>query len=328
MKKKNKSNAKSEKRRERTSEDMALNRQIGSFGLEPPKIYRNNSGGSLDSFNRPSKRNGERREVRRPEPRTPQERVSKQNADRKKSKLKRKIIFYFAVALSIAALVLVLSLTVLFKIHTITITGNQVYNQKEIITVLPISENENLFLTNTKSAEKKLEESLPYIYNAEIKRKLPSTVVVKITETPKVYCVNNGDKTYTYLDDTFKVLETNGAKMPTGGIEIKKAKLTSKILGQKAEFENKKIKENLQTLASAVSKLNIDKITAIYSDDINNNYIEYDKRIKIKLGTLDNLDKKIYAAMSAIDKLNGSNPNAKGTITATNDKQIYFTTKM
>lgn len=326
MKKNNSKKSSKSRQRERSSEDAALNRELGTFGLEPPKIYRGTQTDPLDDYASLTSKRPNRRAAT-PQSFTPQEKRKQQNQSRKRSQLKRKIIFYLALAISICALVVVLSLTVLFKIHTINIEGNKVYTQKEILTVLPIQKDANLFLTDIDSAEVKLEESLPYVYNAEIKRKLPSSITVTITETPKVYCINNGDKSFTYLDDNFKVLETNAAKIPSGAVEIKKVRLVSKVEGKTAEFEDSKTGSNLKTIAQSVSKLNIDKITALYSDDINNNYVEYDKRIVIKLGSLDNIEKKLYSALSATDRLNETNPDAKGVITATNDKQVYFTAK-
>ena len=247
--------------------------------------------------------------------------------ERKISKIKRKIIFYGALSLSIIAIVVALSLTVLFKINTISIKGNEVYSQKEISAVLPIEKEANLFLIDKDRAEEKVIENLPYIYSVDIKRKLPSTVVVTITETPQVYCISNADKSYTYLDDTFKVLEEHGLSKPEGAIEIKNAKLKSGIKGQRAQFADKKLAKNIRGLTDLVKKTSVEKVSAIYSKDINNNYIEYDSRITIKLGTLDNAEKKLYAALAATEKLNETNPQAKGEITATDDKQVYFTAK-
>ncbi|MBR6391650.1 MAG: hypothetical protein IKS12_00030, partial [Eubacterium sp.] len=68
-------------------------------------------------------------------------------------------------------------------------------------------------------------------------------------------------------------------------------------------------------------------VSAVYSSDINNNFIVYDSRITIKLGTLDNLENKIYSALTAIEKLNESNPQAEGVLTVTDNKQVYFSEK-
>ncbi len=321
-----------------SEEDRALNRELGSFGLEPPKIYKSGREEydysqtdpdflNLRSFSneRRDSRSGAQRQREREGSSRKGERAPKKTNTRKKSKLRRKIIFYGALGVSLAALVVVLSLTVLFKIHNITVTGNEVYSQKEIMAVLPVEKEENLFLVDKKGAAQKVKENLPYVYEVKIKRKLPSTIAVTITETPQVYCVLNGDKSYTYLDDTFKVLEDHGGSVPEGAIVINDVKLKTAIKGQKAAFAGKKTAKNLKKLTDVIKKMELTDITAISTKDVNNNYLVYQGRLTFKLGNLDNLERKIYAALTATEKLNESNPEAKGTMTASNDKQIYFT---
>ena len=106
-----------------------------------------------------------------------------------------------------------------------------------------------------------------------------------------------------------------------------KAALNTAVAGKTAEFTNEKIQANLLKISETVKNVNMKKVTAIYSQDINNNYIVFDGRITIKLGTLDKAEDKLYSALAAIDKLNQTNPKAEGEITATSDKQIYFTEK-
>ncbi len=307
----------------------ASERTGNSYGLEPPKLYRKNyehsfaKGEANIDLEPPKRRNTPRQDD---ESLTPAQRRKLQNKKRKMSKLKRKIILYTALSLVIIAIFVVLSLTVLFKINTITIKGNEVYDKKQILAVLPIQKEDNLILIDKEGAANKVKENLPYIYEVEINRKLPSTVVVTVKETPRVYYIKNADKkTYTFLDDNFKVLENKAGSAFEGAIEIKNAEIESAVIGQEVVLKNKKTEENIKLLANEVNKLNLEKITAIYSKDINNNYMVYDSRLTFKLGNIDNLDNKIYSALSAVEKLNETNPNAKGTITATGDKQIYFT---
>ncbi len=299
-----------------------------SYGIEPPKHYRESEGvfvkGSASIDLEPPKR----RTKEKPDEinMTPAEIRQRQNKKRQMSKLKRKVIIYSALSFIIVALFVVLSLTVLFKINNITVKGNEVYNKKEILAVLPIQKEDNLILIDSDGAAKKIKENLPYIYEVDIKRKLPSTVVVTVKETPRIYYIKNADKkTYTFVDDDFKVLEKSAASAPEGAIEIKKSEIENAVVGQELVLKNKKTEENVRLLADAVNRLNLDKITAIYSKDINNNYMTYDGRLTYKLGSTENLDNKIYSALNATEKLNETNPNAKGTITATGDKQIYFT---
>ena len=296
---------------------------LGQWGLEPPKIYRSDQ--RLNDFSN-AERNRQRKDNSKNNKTIQQQRID-ENKRRKQKKITRKIIRSTALALGIVAVVTVLSLTVLFKIQTISINGNERYSKQEIMAVLPIEKQKNLFLADTKSAKSKLEENLPYIYNADIRRKFPSTINVNITETPKIYSIKNADKTYTLLDDRLKVLENSSAKKPKKATAIKKAEIKSAVPGQEVQFKNKKTADNLIILINAVQSMKLDKISAVCSVDINNNYIIYDSRITIKLGETDGIEDKINSAFAAIEKIEEQNPLAEGELTVGTGKQIYFTEK-
>ena len=76
-----------------------------------------------------------------------------------------------------------------------------------------------------------------------------------------------------------------------------------------------------------VTSLKLKEVTAIYSESLVNNYVVYDNRITIKLGETKDIEDKLFTALTAIEKLNDTAPDAEGTLTATNSKQIYFTEK-
>ena len=320
--KKKKQNTKPEKR-----DSRPVKSELDAYGLEPPKIYSKNQrlpGEKAPSANRIQQH---REQKKNQPPKTPQQQRALQDKKRKQKNLIRKIILFAVLIIAIAAVIVVLSVTVLFKTQTITIKGNEIYSVKEITAVLPIQTDKSMFLVDTEAAEEKLEETLPYIYDANIKRKLPSTMVVTITETPQVYSIRNKDKTYTMLDDKFKVIEANAQKKPKKAVVIKKAELLTAIPGKEAEFSDKKVKECLSELLSGVKKVKLDKISALYSVDINNNYLVYDGRITLKLGSTDKLEDKLYSALAAIEKLDEQNPQAEGELTVGTGKQIYFTEK-
>jgi hypothetical protein len=78
-------------------------------------------------------------------------------------------------------------------------------------------------------------------------------------------------------------------------------------------------------MAQCIKDNSFDEITSIYSTSLTQNYVVYDGRITFKLGSCDNLEDKIYKGLTACEKLNTSNPSAKGAMTISDDKQIYFT---
>ena len=303
-----------------------LNDELGFFDLEPPKIYR-----SDQSVNRSMQadKKGKKSSTKAKQP------LKKAKADgevrsKKERKLKKKFRLAFTavgmIAL-IALIIVVLSLTVFFKIDTINVEGTKKYSYKQVTSVLPIDKEKNLFLIDKKGATKKLEENLPYIYDVEITRKLPSTVVVKITEPQLIYYVKNSDNTYTYFDDNFKILEVNVKEPAEKGIELKKIAFSDVSPGKTARLTNEELLSDLQVMMQTVTSLKLKEVTAIYSESLVNNYVVYDNRITIKLGETKDIEDKLFTALTAIEKLNDTAPDAEGTLTATNSKQIYFTEK-
>lgn len=307
-----------------TDELKSLGSELGTFGLEPPKIYRPEQKEKIHAAGKktvekvkriPKKQKKQKKELTRKE-------LAKKRQQKKKLRLALSIV---AVVLALAIVILILSLTVFFKIDTITIKGNEKYTNKQITAVLPIEKEKNLFVCDTDKAAEKLEKNLPYIYSVDIKRKLPSTIIVNITEPQTVYSIKNKDKTYTLLDDNFKVLEANIKKLPKKTVVIDKIALSKSVPGETAEFTNKKAFDNLKALTDIVKTLNIKNITSIYSVDVNNNYLVYDGRIVIKIGSIDDIENKMYSALATIDKLSETNPQAVGELTSMGGKQVYFT---
>lgn len=257
---------------------------------------------------------------------TKQEKRQKDNKKRKKRNMFRKISIWLLVIITLLAIGVVLSLTVFFNITEVTVVGeSEKYASEEILAQCTIDTGENLFLADTKTAKAMLEQNLPYIYNAEIKRKLPYTIEITVTDAVPAYSIKNKDKTYTLLDDNFKVLETEAEKAQ--GISILKADISKADAGFAIQFKNEDTGKCLTQLAQVVKDNNFDMITAVYSNNISDNYVVYDGRIDFKLGTCDNLENKIYQGLAACEKLNQSNPNAKGTMNITGGKSIYFTEK-
>ncbi|MGN1421538.1 MAG: cell division protein FtsQ/DivIB [Eubacterium sp.] len=290
-------------------------KSLDDLGLEPPKIYRESQRSKEIQKGYSSPKNKQQL--------TKSERRAKETKKRKKRNAIRKFFIWMLVALFVIALGLVLSLTVFFHINSITVNSNKLYTTEEILSQCTIDVGENLFLSDTKSAQQRLEESLPYIYKAEIKRKLPDKIEINITEAKVAYSVKNKDKTYIYLDDNFKVLELGADK--SKGIKISKADIKKAVAGYKIEFKNDDTGDCIEQLAKTVKENDFTEITSIYSNNISDNYVVYDGRIKFKLGNCDDLETKIYRGLAACEQLNESSPNVKGTMNITGGKSVYFT---
>lgn len=291
------------------------------LGIEPPKLYRD---AQKSIVSRQEQRDSRPRSNKKPEITRAQKR-QRDNKKRKTKNLFRKVLIWFVAIVAFLSVGTVLSLTVFFQTTDITVQGNKRYTADEVLSHCTIDVGENLFLADTKSTKAMLEKNLPYIYNAEIKRKLPYTIEINITEAKPAYSIKNKDKSYILLDSNFKVLEDKAKK--GAGIRISKAQITSAVVGTTIEFKDEDIVNCLNTLAEIIKKNHFDEITAIYCNNIADNHIIYDGRIDFKLGTLDNIENKIYQGLAACDKLEQTSPNAHGTMDISGGKSLYFTEK-
>lgn len=111
---------------------------------------------------------------------------------------------WIGAVLIIIAIGTVLCLTVFFQINTISASGSKIYSSDKILSQCIIQKGKNLFTVNTDEAALRIEENLPYVYKAEIKRKLPDTIEIKVTDAKVAYSLLCEDNTYILLDNNFK----------------------------------------------------------------------------------------------------------------------------
>lgn len=314
MKKKEKKTSKSRKRTSPIEKDLI------DIGLEPPKIYRESqktrNASQERKINLGTQRNDNQNLTRA------EKRVKETKKRKKRNKLRNVLIWIIAVIVFLAIGV-VLSLTMFFNINNVTVEGNKLYSVEDVLAQCTIDKGENLFMSDTEKAKKTIEQNLPYVYNAQIKRKLPDTLQINITEAKPAYSIRCKDKTYILLDNRFKVLEV-GSQV-SKGIKISKAEVKSAIPGKQIVFKNADVGECLKKLGDTVKNGKFSEITAIYCNNISDNYVIYQDRIKFKLGNCDNLETKIYQGLAACEQLNESSPNVSGIMTIGGDKSVCFT---
>ena len=98
---------------------------------------------------------------------------------RKRSRLGPLIQFLCGATVVVA---LTMGATVFFRVESIEVSGNQRYTQEEVIQATGIQMGDNLFHLNKYAIYDQVGQSLPYIETIQIRRGLPSTIRVSITE--------------------------------------------------------------------------------------------------------------------------------------------------
>lgn len=317
MKKQSKTNKRNSTRA--TKSDDAV---FDELGLEPPRIYRK----SQEAINQGQRKINDTKSRINSNTRSGMTKSQRRVKETKKRHLKngvRKFLIWVGVICLLLGIGTVLSLTVFFNINSIEVSGSKIYSKEEILQMCTIDKGENLFMSDTNKAKAVIEEKLPYVHDAEIKRKLPDKIVITIKDGTAAYSLKQKDKTYILLDDNFKVLEKGAQK--ASGIKITKADVKAAEPGTEVVFKKESEGKCLKAMADCIRENKFVEITGIKCNNISDNCVVYDNRITFKLGNIDDLENKIYKGLATCEKLDENSPNVEGTLTIGSDKSVYFT---
>lgn len=90
-------------------------------------------------------------------------------------------LFKLLCALAVV-IALTIGATVFFQVETIAVTGNSRYTQQEVIDASGIQIGDNLYRMNKYQIGNQVLGQLPYVEKILIRRSLPSTIVITVSE--------------------------------------------------------------------------------------------------------------------------------------------------
>ncbi|MCI9087796.1 MAG: FtsQ-type POTRA domain-containing protein [Clostridia bacterium] len=231
----------------------------------------------------------------------------KKNQVKKKPKLtskqqeiarrKRKIIFRLIKWTSLVVLLIggaiYFLLSPFFNIHNIVVTGNEKITQEMIISLSGIELEKNTFKVSKSKVEQAIKTNA-YIDSVKIKRKLPETIEIQITERKPTYMLTLGNA-YVYMNTQGYLLEISLEKL--------EAPIIAGILTPEDQIQegNRLCSEDLQKLSSVIQIMDsannneIGKlITKINISDKQNYILELKSEKKnVHLGDTSNLSTKM-----------------------------------
>ncbi len=222
----------------------------------------------------------------------------------------RRIIAYICIILVIVVIGVSLSLTVLFKTENITVEGNKYYDNNTIIELVGVTKGDNIFVASMFGNEDAVSDKLPYVKEANIKFKIPDTVIIDITHETPYYAVKVTDGYYV-VNEEGRILEKTETR-PKKLMLIKVKSIKTAEIGKKMEFSDEKISQALNSISETILNYGYTDITEIDVRKLSNLSITYDNRIKVKIGMPQDIDYKLRTAFTIInEKLD---PNNSGII--------------
>ncbi len=144
---------------------------------------------------------------------------------------------YFLIFGLLSAVFIIICLAVFFRVKEIEIVGTSRYSKEDILAVTDIEEGLSLYEISNSDLDG-LRGRLAYIEQARIVRKLPHTLVIKVTEDePRYVCELYGE--YFVLSDELRVLERVFDMSVLDGeglIGLMLPEVNSAMVGYKVEF--------------------------------------------------------------------------------------------
>ena len=221
---------------------------------------------------------------------------------RKKSK-KSAVGFFVIFTLMCLSVLAALSFTVLFTTKSVTVVGNTIYSNEQIISASGISVGKNMFVSMFYGAADNIERTLPYIGKARIERNLNGNVVINVEPTVSARCYKV-DEGYLLTDAEGKVLETV-AVAPVDKPIISGINLANKVNGTVVTYTDDRSLPLLNDVFAAaednalvVTGVNTDAAYSYLDVIIENKYL-------VHLLNGDNIDYKLLHIKTSLAHLDG-----------------------
>lgn len=228
---------------------------------------------------------------------------------------------FIVVGITIA--VIAFSLSNFFTVDTIDVQGNKYFTDEEISNMAHASTGRNIIYRLNKGSMRKYLEKNPYIEEARVYRKLPSTIVINVKERMQIATLTYGDK-FLIIDNKgtlLRITKTKPKLTIVTGFKVKKVKL-----GEAVEVSNPDLFKELLSLLKSMeegdvyfTKINITEmfITANVYDSL----VVRSKYKDLK----ENIDKgRLHKVLDELFKRNIK----RGTITISSDGYASFTPEL
>lgn len=253
-------------------------------------------------------------------------RDERRSLDKKKRDRQRKVkrvIMSFILLVLVACLGVALSLTVFFKISKIEVTGDTAYSKSIITSKCGVSVGDNLFRVSAEKVNKSLSGALPYVDSAQIKRKMPGTLVIDITAATETAAIS-GTKGYILLGSSGRVLDSDAKMLKESVPLIDGVAVKGCTEGKVISLADSKKQEALLSLLDAIEQSGIKLLTDIKINDISNIKLIYDGRITVKVGDTSDILNKLKRAAASIEKENEMSLATVGVLNVKTAPNSYF----
>ena len=222
--------------------------------------------------------------------RKPMDEFTRKRMLRQRRIRKRRLFIGFVFFLILLVAVgVVLSLTVLFPIQEIRVTGSEKYTEKQVVEACGILPGDNLFMASQTKCQKRLRQQLPYVESVKLEKELTGILTIAVADAQEYAAIAlKGD--YYIISPGGTVLDRR-SKAPKKLVTVTVGDCDLSV-GEQAVFPSEKTGELLEQLL-ALAEQNALAINSIDISDELSITIKVEGRFSVNLGTTNYLENKI-----------------------------------
>lgn len=229
--------------------------------------------------------------------------TEKRHSPNRRKRRRNLSLYYFIIVVIAIIVLLILSRTVLFNSSEIIVNGVSKYTEAQILEAADIKLGDNLFKQSPKAIENKLIEKLVYIESAEIKRQLPDSITINVTEAKPFACCEYGEGLYAIVSQSGKFLEVELTAPQKNLLLVKGSELETAEIGGEFITADPEKSEILFKLFDVIAKSAPDKFTAIDLTTRVDIVLHCSEKLVAEIGSFKDYEYKIKYVSAILEKL-------------------------
>ena len=239
------------------------------------------------------------------------ERLRRKNSTR----LLRQRVLYTVLIVLLLAVFLVGIVGIFFRVHTITVKGNTVYGDSEIISESGIEKDMNIYLIDDRKVSTAILSAFPYVRTVKVSREIPTGVTLTLKCDEPNYYTEIGGECFV-LSRELRVMQRFESKdeLLTAHPDIKKligGEVRRAVVGSELEYVSKSYSKQAKELLGILESAEVfSGVSSIDFSDRFNVQITYDSRLKTNIGNSDDIELKLRFMNEIVKDLG----EARGTI--------------
>ena len=209
---------------------------------------------------------------------------------------------YIFLSVILITAVVVAGCIVFFKVNQFEVQGNERYTDQEVVEASGVDTGDNLCLVDKSKTAGHVIDNLPYVNTVNVRRRLPDTVVITVTETDAVAAVQAEDSWWLISVDG-KLLQKKkkaGKYIAITGLPLVSPK-AGDTMTVEADYRLMR-KSIIELLTAMQSRDHLDKVKQIRCDDDAQMVMDYNGKLQVKLLSDADYDYQVKMLEAVLEK--------------------------